>query len=296
MTVALAQSKAAGERRAILVGLIGQGIGASLTPAMHMTEGEAQGLLYLYRLINLDGVAGGPARLPALLAGAIDLGFDGLNITHPCKQAILPLLDEIDDVAARIGAVNTVRIRDGRTTGYNTDVTGFAAGITRTLGPIAGARVVQLGAGGAGAATADAILSLGARHLTIVDVDPARAAILATKLAARFDAVVVASDDVPASVGAADGLIHATPTGMAAHPGLPLDPALLRSELWVADIVYFPLETALLKAARAIGCRTVHGGHMAVFQAVGAFDIFTDRQADAARMMAHFATLTGASA
>ena len=91
----------------------------------------------------------------------------------------------------------------------------------------------------------------------------------------------------------ADGLAHATPTGMASYPGLPLDPDLLRAEQWVAEIVYFPLETALLKAAKARGCRTLDGGGMAVFQAVRAFELFTGTTPDAERMMAHFTQLAG---
>lgn len=281
-----------------LSGLIGEGIGASLTPAMHMAEGAAQGDAYVYRLIDLAKLGRTVADLPALLQAAIDLGFDGLNITHPCKQAILTLLDSVDPDAAAIGAVNTVRISGGRTHGFNTDASGFAAGLQRSIGDLRGARIVQLGAGGAGAATAAAVLWLGAAHVAINDTDPARASALVDRLRARFgegSAGVVG--DLAQAMGDAQGLVHATPTGMAAHPGLPLDAGLLRPDLWVAEIVYFPLETELLRTARAIGCRTVNGGMMAVFQAVGAFEIFTGMKADADRMMRHFAALTaGATA
>ena len=278
----------------VLIGLIGQGIGGSRSPALHMAEADAQGLRYIYRLIDLDVIGRTADDLPFLLDAAIAAGFDGLNITHPCKQRIIPLLDEVDPIAAEIGAVNTVRIVDGRTKGYNTDQSGFRAGIERELGSITGQRVVQLGSGGAGAATASAVLMLGAGRLEIADVDPARAEQLAASLAARFGADRVgAAGDVAAAVGAADGLVHATPTGMAAHPGLPLDAGLLRPDLWVAEIVYFPLETELLRTARAVGARTVHGGYMAVFQAVGAFEIFTGREADSERMMRHFASFDG---
>ncbi|GGE94514.1 shikimate dehydrogenase [Sphingomonas prati] len=280
-----------------LIGLIGEGIGGSLSPAMHMAEGDAQGCRYIYRIIDLVALGRSVDDLPALLNGAIMLGFDGLNITHPCKQAILPLLDEVDDDALAIGAVNTVRIVGGRTRGYNTDVSGFRVGIERDIGAIRGHRVAQLGAGGAGAATAAAVLSMGATHVAVVDTDVGRAERLAATLCARFGAdAATASTDIAAALADAQGLVHATPTGMAAHPGLPLDAALLRPDLWVAEIVYFPLETALLKAARATGCRTSHGGNMAVFQAVGAFEIFTGRKADGDRMMRHFAALTGAGA
>ncbi|MCL9849061.1 shikimate dehydrogenase, partial [Ralstonia solanacearum] len=105
-----------------------------------------------------------------------------------------------------------------------------------------------------------------------------------------------AGADLAAAMAAADGLVHATPTGMAGHPGLPLPPDLLQSRHWVAEIVYFPLETELLRHARALGCRTLDGGGMAVFQAVGAFELFTGIAPNAHRMLAHFAALQDAAA
>jgi shikimate dehydrogenase len=105
----------------------------------------------------------------------------------------------------------------------------------------------------------------------------------------------VAVGDLVAEVAAADGLVNCTPVGMAKLPGAPLPVALLRPALWVAEIVYFPLETELLRAARAIGCRTLDGGGMAVFQAVGAFRLFTGLEPDAARMQRHFAAMSAAA-
>jgi shikimate dehydrogenase len=115
-------------------------------------------------------------------------------------------------------------------------------------------------------------------------------------LAARFGAGrAVVVGDLAAEVAAADGLVNCTPVGMAKLPGTPLPVALLRPALWVAEIVYFPLETELLRAARAIGCRTLDGGGMAVFQAVGAFRLFTGLEPDAARMQRHFAAMSAAA-
>jgi shikimate dehydrogenase len=147
---------------------------------------------------------------------------------------------------------------------------------------------VQLGAGGAGAATAYAALDMGAEQVTIVDLVPDRAITLAGRLDPAFPGRVRVSSDLPASLAHADGLIHATPVGMASHPGLPLSAALLRPNLWVAEVVYFPLETELLRTARARGCRTIDGSGMAVHQAVAAFQIFTGLEADAARMRRFF--------
>jgi shikimate dehydrogenase len=152
--------------------------------------------------------------------------------------------------------------------------------------------VVLLGAGGAGAAVAYAVLTLGAQRVTLFDLESARASDLADRLSTIFgQGRAVAGADLAEAVGEADGLIHATPTGMAKHPGLPLPAQLLRPALWIAEIVYFPLETELLRAAKRIGCRVLDGGGMAVFQAVEAFRLFTGRQANADRMLRHFASM-----
>jgi shikimate dehydrogenase len=277
---------------AVLAGLIGSGIQASRTPAMHEQEGAEQGLRYVYRTIDLDRLGLGADALPDLLLAAQRMGFDGLNITHPCKQAVIPLLDELSPDAEALGAVNTVVLRGGRRRGENTDWWGFAEAFRRNMGGAPLDRVVQLGAGGAGAAVAHALLTLGVRSLTLQDVDAGRATGLAASLCARFGAGrAAACTDLTSSMATADGLVHCTPTGMAAHPGMPLPAALLRRALWVADIVYFPLETALLRTARALGCRALDGGSMAVFQAVEAFRLFTGLTPDPERMLRHFAAM-----
>ncbi len=283
-------------RQSFLAGLIGSGIGASRTPPMHEREGDEQGLRYTYQNINLDRLGLGADALPDLLLAAERMGFAGLNITHPCKQAVVPLLDELSPDAQALGAVNTVVLRDGRRRGENTDWWGFAEAFRRNMADAPRDRVVQLGAGGAGAAVAHALLTLGVGRLVISDVDAGRAASLADSLCARFGGDrAAACTDLPAAMAAADGLVHCTPTGMAAHPGLPLPAALLRRELWVADIVYFPLETELLRTARALGCRTLDGGSMAVFQAVEAFRLITGVTPDPERMLRHFAELGSAA-
>jgi shikimate dehydrogenase len=278
----------------LLVGLIGAGIQLSLTPAMQEEEARHHGLRLHYQLIDLDLTPGSLAQLPALLTAARIMGFAGLNITYPCKQAVLPLLDELSPEAQAMGAVNTVVIRDGRLVGHNTDGSGWAWGFRRAL-PDADLRcVVLLGAGGAGSAIAHAVLGLGAKQLRIVDTDRVRAEALAKALTEQHGVRAVAYADAAQALAGASGLIHATPTGMAKIPGLPVDAALLRPELWVSEVVYFPIETELLKTARALGCRTVDGGTMAVGQAVGAFELFTGLLADAARMEQHFRRLLAA--
>jgi shikimate dehydrogenase len=237
----------------------------------------------------------GVEALPDLLLAAERMGFAGLNITHPCKQAVIPLLHDLSEDARVLNAVNTVVLRDGRRIGHNTDWWGFAESFRRKLPDAKRDRVVQLGAGGAGAAVAHAALTLGVGRLTIVDTEQARAEQVASSLSQRFGAGrAVAGGDLVAVVAEAEGLINTTPVGMAKYPGLPLPAELLRPELWVAEIVYFPLETELLSRARTLGCRTLDGGGMAVFQAVEAFRLITGMTPDADRMLRHFASI-GAS-
>lgn len=265
------------------VGLIGAGIATSLSPALHEREAAELELDYAYRLIEV-----GERDVGELLDRVRDAGFRGVNVTHPCKQAVVPHLDPLSANAAALQAVNTVVFEDGRATGHNTDTTGFAEHFERHLPDAELDHVVVLGAGGAGTAVGLAVLRLGAGRLTIVDVDRERAETCARRLGAEVGTVE--------SVAHADGLIHATPTGMEGHPGLPLDGALLHPGLWVAEVVYRPLETELLQRAREIGCRTLDGGGMAVFQAADSFELFTGVEPDRDRMLRHFGELVGVTA
>ncbi|AXB48314.1 shikimate dehydrogenase [Amycolatopsis albispora] len=270
-----------------LIGLIGAGIGPSLSPALHEREADRLGLRYLYRRLDLDEL-GRPAG--QVLEAARLAGFDGLNVTHPVKQSVLGHLDELSPEAAALGAVNTVVFDRGRAIGHNTDSTGFAGSLSRGLPEATMDTVLLLGAGGAGAAVAHALLSLGTGTLHVHDVDSGRAAKLVSALCERFG-------DGRAVVGelgvldTADGLVHATPTGMARYPGSPVPASALRPELWVADIVYRPLETELLRAAAARGCRVLDGGGMVVLQAADSFRLFTGVEPDAERMLRHFGEL-----
>ena len=278
-----------------LLGLIGAGIEASRTPSMHEREGDEQGLRLMYQRIDLERLNIGAEALPELLTAAERMGFAGLNVTHPCKQAIIPYLDELSIDAAALGAVNTVVLRNGRRYGHNTDWWGFAESFKRGLPGAGLSSVVQLGAGGAGTAVAHALMTLGVSGLVLADRDKSRAEDVAASLNVRFGhsrgTRVRISQDLEADIASADGLVHCTPTGMDKYPGLPLPAELLRRDLWVAEIVYFPLETALLQKARQIGCRTLDGGGMAVFQAVEAFRLFTGITPDHQRMLRHFVKL-----
>jgi shikimate dehydrogenase len=278
----------------VRVGLIGKSIQRSKSPALHEAEAAAQGVRCSYELIDLDMRGVGIAALPDLLVEVETRGFAGVNVTYPCKQAVIPLLNELSDEARAIGAVNTVQFKNGRRIGYNTDAWGFAESFRRGLGDAPRERVGQIGAGGAGAATGYAMLGLGAQSLRIFDVDFDRAESLVRSLVRHFpDRQIRAVDEIADAVESAQGIVHATPTGMASHRGSAVPENLLRADLWVADIVYFPLETELLRLARAAGCKTLDGGGMAVFQAARAFEIFTGLTADGERMRRHFMRIAG---
>jgi quinate/shikimate dehydrogenase (NAD+) len=275
-----------------VVGLVGAGIGPSLSPALHEREGAAHGMDYSYRRFDITRLGLAPGDVGGVVAQARREGYSGLNVTHPCKQLVIPHLDALSPDAEALHAVNTVVFEGGRSVGHNTDRSGFAAGFRRGLPTVRRDHVVQLGAGGAGIAVAHALLDLGVGALTVLDVDPERAAAAAAALGPDR-ATAADLGRLPELLAAADGLVHATPVGMAAHPGLPLPAELLHPHLWIAEVVYRPLETALLREARRRGCRTLDGGAMAVFQAAHAFALFTGREPDTDRMLAHLAELVG---
>ncbi len=275
---------------ALLCGLIGAGIQRSLSPALQEEEARQHGLRLHYQLIDIADQS--PQILPTLMQAARVLKFAGLNITYPCKQAVIPLLDELSEEARLIGAVNTVVRVGERLVGHNTDGSGWSWGFRQALPQAKLDRVVLLGAGGAGSAVADAVLRLGAKLLIVVDAMPERATTLAAHLnQTHGGSRASAEPDIAKALERSDGLIQATPVGMLQHPGMPLDEKLLTRGLWVSEIVYVPLETALLKAARRAGCATMDGGYMNVGQAVRAFKLFTGRDADVARMNGHFRRL-----
>lgn len=282
-------------RRRHLTGLVGADIGPSLTPPLHEREAAQLGIGCFYERIDITALGLPPDRVGELVRAAGWLGFSGLNVTHPCKQLVVEHLDELSSDAATLGAVNTVVFRDGGTIGHNTDWPAFQRSFVRGLPDVATRRVVLVGAGGAGTAVAHAALSLGASRLVVVDAQADRAAALAGALRDEYGsdrATTARMSDLEAQLAEADGLIHATPAGMAAHPAPAFPPSYLHPDLWVAEVVYRPLETELLRHARQLGCRTLDGGGMAVFQAALSFELFTGLEPDVDRMLEHFAALT----
>ena len=285
------------ERDHVLVGLIGDGIGRSLSPLLHQREADRQGIRLVYTIADSLRWSYTSPDLPDLLRWARVLGFRGLNVTHPFKQEIIKYLDQLSGEARAVGAVNTVVFDNGRTVGYNTDWSGFRRGFERGFPDVPRHRVAQLGAGGAGCAVAHAMLTMGAGHLVVIDLDAAKATHLADALAKEFGpsrVSVGAADDLTGVLAGVEGVINTTPVGMTHHPGSPIPEAELRPDLWVADIVYRPTDTALLRAARAVGARTLDGGGMNAFQAVAAFEYFTGAIADIDAMLEDSAELLAA--
>ncbi|MBF9152304.1 shikimate dehydrogenase [Novosphingobium jiangmenense] len=267
-------------------GLLGRSILASRSPELHEKEAQALGLELRYELFDFSDRGWADEDLAAVLARMVAEGFSGFNVTYPFKQTVVPLLDALDESALAVGAVNTVAVTEGRLIGYNTDMAGFRGSFLDGL-PGAGIdRVVQLGAGGAGAAVANALLSLGVRRLDLVDVDERRAARLRDDLAVRYpDAAVSVRHPGEVDTRDVDGIVNATPIGMNGKPGMPIAAALLQPSHWVADIIYFPPETELLRVAREKGCPAINGVGMVVGQAARAFEIITGHKADSLRMM-----------
>lgn len=271
----------------VLVGLVGRGIQLSRSPAMHEREAARLGLSCVYVLIDFDTMRLADADLGAALQAAASLGFQGVNVTYPFKQAVMPLLDEVAPEATAIGSVNTVVFRP-RTVGHNTDYWGFAESFRTQMAGARLDRVTVFGAGGAGSAVGAALIGLGASDVTIVDPEHGRARDLARRLARTRTTKVAVAEDARAAVQAADGVVNTTPVGMAKHPGTPFPAEWLRPQQWVADVIYFPRETELLRQARALGCRTLPGIGMAIGQAARAFEHFTGRAADMTAMAGHF--------
>ncbi|MFT4085491.1 MAG: shikimate dehydrogenase [Nocardioides sp.] len=278
-----------------LLGLIGSGVTHSLTPALHMRAARRLGLDYEYRTIDLTPLGLPPEAVGDLLNSARRLGYDALNITVPCKELVLEHLDELDETAERLGAVNTVLFRDGQAVGHNTDVTGFATAMRTQLAGESLETVLMIGAGGAGRAIADALLTLGCERLMVLDIDDARSRRVTRELSRRFprsSVDILRPGDLATALPHISGMVNCTPIGMEGHPGTPIDADLIPTSRWVADIVYRPLQTALLGEAAARGCRTLSGGHMAVNQAIDTFRLVTGLEPDAQTMLEHLAELT----
>ena len=259
------------QSRKFLTGLIGAPIAHSASPAMHEQAAAALGLRCHYQLIEVAGA--GPEQLRALLDGVRMLGFAGVNVTFPYKEAVVGLLDDLAPEAAAMGAVNAVVVRDHRLIGHNTDTSGFARAAAPLVAESGHGPVALIGAGGVGKAIGFALAGLNVSGLRIYESERSRAKRLASLLSAHPGVMV--ADSIEKALQGAVGLVNATPMGMLPNRATPVPDALLHDGLWVADAVYNPLWTPLLKAAKLKGARVMTGRELAIFQAADAFELFT---------------------
>lgn len=269
-----------------IVGLIGYPLGHSISPVFQQAAFDHLGLDIRYELWETK-----PEKLAEMVKGIRDSGKLGSNVTVPYKQDVLPLMDELNEIAADIGAVNTIVKRGKKLIGYNTDAEGFLRALESEgkFDP-EGKQVTMIGAGGVARAIGFVLVKAGIASLTLFDIDRARAEKLAESLrAARV--TVLPSDKGSAyeeAIGGADLLINCTPIGMKHSPTegqSPVRAELISPKSFVYDVVYNPPKTALLEAAERAGARTLGGLPMLVYQGVAAFELWTEKAAPVALMM-----------
>jgi shikimate dehydrogenase len=257
--------------RSVLAGLLGAPIAQSAAPAMHERAAEALDLRCHYQLIEIAGA--GRHELKLVLEGVRHLGFAGINVTFPYKEAVVELLDELSPSAALIGAVNTIVVRDGRLVGHNTDTTGFMRAIAPLGAASSRGRVALIGTGGVGKAIAFALADLGVEQLRLFDREPVKAQQFAARLEGRIKTSVTSG--IEEALRDAVGVVNGSPVGMLPNLGTPVPDALLHAGLWVADAVYSPLWTPLLTAAKAKGATVMTGRELAIYAAADAFELLT---------------------
>ncbi len=277
MTAILTPTPIAGR---LLTGLLGAPIAHSASPAMHERAAEALGLRGHYHLIEVAG--GGQDDLRAILDGIRRLGFAGINVTFPYKEAVVALLDDLAPGARAIGAVNTVVARNGKLTGHNTDTTGFARAAKDFVARSDRGPVAVIGTGGVGKAIAFALADLNVSEIRVVDTDIAKADQLVAQL--QGHQAIRRAATVEEALAGAVGLVNGTPIGMLPDRGTPVPDALIHAGLWVADAVYSPLWTPLLNAAKAKGAQVMTGRDLAIYQAADAFELFTGMVPSATEM------------
>lgn len=260
-----------------LLGIIGHPVGHSLSPRMHNAGFSRDGMDYVYVAMDVR-----PDRLPEAVRGLAALEFVGFNVTMPYKEAILSLLDELDETARLSGAVNTVVVEEGGLRGLNTDGSGFVEACGEAEVSFAGRRVLILGAGGTAAAIAVAVLGEGASRLDIANRTAEKAERLRRKLLAVARGAEIGVhpfEEVVPVVADAEIVVNATYLGMKEEDPLPLPVESLSAEKVVCDAVYrMGEETALIRRAREVGARTIPGGRMLLYQGVQAQRIWTGRE------------------
>jgi shikimate dehydrogenase len=257
-----------------LCGVIGDPIEHTMSPAIHNAAFIQMGLDYIYIPFHVR-----EKELDKAIGGMRALNIRGLNVTLPHKVTIIPFLDELDSLAEKIGAVNTITNNSGVLKGSNTDASGFLQALLGKSIEPKGKNVVILGAGGASRAISFILAERGA-HLVILNRRLERAEELAGRLSVSFDkevrALELVGDDLTQVLGEADILVNTTSVGMSPKISeTPVLSKLLRSGLVVADIIYNPIKTRLLREAEEAGAKTIDGVDMFVWQGALAFELWT---------------------
>jgi len=262
-----------------IVGLFGFPVHHTFSPPMHNAAFAEMGMDYVYLPFEVD-----PDDLSAAVRALVPLGIAGVNVTIPHKEAVIPLLDEISETAQRIGSVNTIRVRDRKLKGFNTDAYGFETALLEEGGVrLAGKRIFVMGAGGASRAVCFQSAFSGAAELVIADVLSERAEALAGAVAeavpgCRVSTCLVEDRKIEKALAGKDLFVNATPIGMKEDDPSPIRTEWLSPGTTVFDVIYNPLETRLLREAKARGLTVVNGIGMLVYQGARAFEIFTDRK------------------
>ena len=258
------------------LGIFGDPISHTLSPVMQNAAFEALGLPYRYLPFQVR-----PENLKKAVQAIIPLGMQGVNVTLPHKEAVIPFLDSVEGEAQKTGAVNTIETASNRLIGHNTDGKGFLASLfERSIDP-SGKRVILVGAGGAARGVAIALLSAGVSEIILVARSAERGKELARCLAAlssRLKISVRGMDFEKEPLSERERstlLINTTPLGMKEKDPLPFPPSLLSPGWIVADLIYRPHETPLLGAAKKAGAKTVPGIGMLLYQGALAFEIWT---------------------
>ncbi|MFO8010780.1 MAG: shikimate dehydrogenase [Dehalococcoidia bacterium] len=268
------------------VGLIGYPIGHSMSPVLQQAGFDHLGLDIRYELWQTE-----PDYLPQAIDAIASPDVLGANVTAPFKEKVLPLLDELNEIASEIGAVNTVVKRDGRLVGFNTDAEGFLRSleVEGKFDP-GGKAVTLIGAGGVARAIGFALIHADIGSLTIVNRSPERAERLAAELGfADLKVVRVGAEDAyRAAVWNADLLVNCTSVGMKHGPAegqSPINGNLISPDSFVYDVVYNPVKTPLINVAEEAGARALGGLSMLVYQGVASFELWTGQKAPVDIMM-----------
>ncbi len=266
-----------GTRETIRLGLIGDNIRASRSPALHRFCGELCGLDVRYDLF-IPPVMG--MSFEAVFEMIQAEGVVGTNVTLPYKERVVPMVHISDPMIERIGAVNTVRFSRDGPEGFNTDYSGFVAAYRAAFGNLLPGCVVMIGAGGVGKAVAYGLIALGAEEIAIVDRDNDKAAGLARSICEAGGGRTTGRVATLDALAEANGVINCTPLGMVGYPGSPVPDGMFPRDAWAFDAVYTPVETPFRAQALAAGARFLSGWELFFHQGIDAFEIFTGRRPD----------------